>query len=85
MLILGMRLVTMETIVIQVSEPLDIVFRDMYTLNKPLRSPRSVTKVGEEPENKATRNITRTLERPMETEAMFPGLRIFRMRLQHFT
>ena len=49
-----------------------MVFRDM---NKPLRSPRSVTRVGEEPENKATRNTTRTLEWPVETEAMFQDLR----------
>ena len=48
-----------------------MVFRDM---NKPLRSLRSVTKVGEEPENKATRNNTRTLECSVETEVMFPGL-----------
>ena len=65
-----MRLVTMETIVIQVSEPLDSVQRYEYT--------SQVTSFCDKswggPENKATRNTTRTLEWPVETEAMFPGL-----------
>ena len=54
---------------IQVSELLDGVQGYVYP-DIPLRWPRSVTKAGEEPENKATRDNTRALEWPGRAEVV---------------